>query len=282
MKVLGREDVRIEGADFALNDDPARYRALVEAMKADPRRVGGLVTSHKIDMLEAARDLFDELTPHAELLGEVSSIASRPDRLMGHTTDPDAGGRSLAAMLGAGYFGRTGGEVLFFGAGGAATALLLYLNERSDPADRPRHVALVDIAADRLDRLETLVDRLDPPFTVSYHHEGRARRHDALMGRLPEGSVVVNATGMGKDRPGSPISDRGRFPRNGVAWELNYRGERTFLHQARAQANRRNLTVEDGWTYFLHGWTAVIGHVLDVEIDDARFSAMRAVAETIR
>ena len=67
-----------------------------------------------------------------------------------------------------------------------------------------------------------------------------------------------------------------------MAWELNYRGERTFLHQARVQAGVRNLTVEDGWTYFLHGWTAVIGHVLGVEIDDARFSAMQAVAETIR
>ena len=28
-----------------------------------------------------------------------------------------------------------------------------------------------------------------------------------------------------------------------------------FMHQALAQREKRNLTVEDGWVYFLHGWT---------------------------
>ena len=32
------------------------------------------------------------------------------------------------------------------------------------------------------------------------------------MERLPEGSVVINATGAGKDFPGSPVSDAGLFP----------------------------------------------------------------------
>ena len=59
---------------------------------------------------------------------------------------------------------------------------------------------------------------------------------------------MINATGMGKDLPGSPITEAGRFPMNGVAWELNYRGELQFLDQALAQREARNLTVEDGWT----------------------------------
>ncbi|KEP73786.1 hypothetical protein HR12_37330 [Microbacterium sp. SUBG005] len=48
------------------------------------------------------------------------------------------------------------------------------------------------------------------------------------------------------------------FPQNGVAWDLNYRGDLVFLDQARAQADARALQVEDGWTYFVHGWTQVI------------------------
>ena len=55
-----------------------------------------------------------------------------------------------------------------------------------------------------------------------------AARNDAIMAALPAGSIVINATGMGKDRPGSPITDAGLFPVRGIAWEFNYRGELDF------------------------------------------------------
>ena len=57
---------------------------------------------------------------------------------------------------------------------------------------------------------------------------------DRLVERLPAGSMVVNATGLGKDRPGSPLTDAARFPRDGIAWDFNYRGDLEFLRQARA------------------------------------------------
>ena len=59
---------------------------------------------------------------------------------------------------------------------------------------------------------------------------------------------------------------RAIFPKGGLAWELNYRGDLIFLRQARAAAARQKLTVEDGWVYFLHGWTRVIADVFDVDI----------------
>ncbi len=89
----------------------------------------------------------------------------------------------------------------------------------------------------------------------------------------PPGSLVVNATGMGKDLPGSPITNDGVFPLQGIAWELNYRGELLFLHQALAQHATRQLTVEDGWLYFLHGWTEVIAQVIKVQLNRAAVSA---------
>jgi shikimate 5-dehydrogenase len=58
-----------------------------------------------------------------------------------------------------------------------------------------------------------------------------------------------------KDLPGSPITDQGLFPVNEIVWELNYRGELGFMYQARAQSETRKIRVEDGWLYFLHGWT---------------------------
>jgi shikimate dehydrogenase len=99
---------------------------------------------------------------------------------------------------------------------------------------------------------------------------------------MAAGSVVINATGMGKDRPGSPVTDEGLFPQQGVAWELNYRGELDFMHQALAQRETRGLTVEDGWRYFLYGWTQAIARVLHVEIRGALFERLAAVAAEVR
>ena len=30
--------------------------------------------------------------------------------------------------------------------------------------------------------------------------------------------------------------------------------------------NEHNLTIEDGWVYFLHGWTQVIAEVFHIEL----------------
>src|SRR5690606_34285437 len=107
-------------------------------------------------------------------------------------------------------------------------------------------------------------------------------QNDEAMGNLPGGSVVINATGMGKDLPGSPITDAGRFPAGGLAWELNYRGDLEFLRQARRQSLAGDLRVEDGWVYFLHGWTSVIAEVFDVQIDADAFAALDAAAGDAR
>ncbi len=105
---------------------------------------------------------------------------------------------------------------------------------------------------------------------------------DRLLEQLPPRSVVVNATGMGKDRPGSPVSDGARFPEQALAWDFNYRGSLEFLQQARHQAEERRLQVEDGWRYFLHGWSDHIAEVFELEIDRARFEGLAAAAEALR
>jgi hypothetical protein len=54
-----------------------------------------------------------------------------------------------------------------------------------------------------------------------------------------------------------------------------------FLHQALAQQASRHLKVEDGWVYFLHGWTQVVAQVLHVELDKKRFEELRTAAESL-
>ena len=64
---------------------------------------------------------------------------------------------------------------------------------------------------------------------MEYHHCPRPEDNDRLVGRLKPSSLVVNATGLGKDAPGSPITDNAQFPAKGIAWDFNYRGELAFL-----------------------------------------------------
>jgi shikimate 5-dehydrogenase len=87
---------------------------------------------------------------------------------------------------------------------------------------------------------------------------------------------------MGKDIPGSPLTDAGVFPNKGIAWEFNYRGELDFMHQALRQVEARNLTVEDGWVYFLHGWSQVIAEVLQIELTEEMFKELDQTASTVR
>jgi shikimate dehydrogenase len=284
---LGRPEVVLEGVDLKLHDRPEAYRQAVAQIKYDPLSPGGLVTTHKLAVVAAARDLFDYLDPYATLCEEVSCIskaANGPEegRLEGHAKDPLTAGASLDAILGPGYFGHTGGEVLCLGAGGAALAIALHLINKPQAADRPRRFIVVNRSAGRLEALRSLVERVGSDIAFDYICNEDPSANDETMAALPPGSVVINATGMGKDRPGSPITNIGPFPLDGIAWELNYRGELDFLHQAEAQREARRLRVEDGWLYFLYGWTQVIAQVFHRPIEGELFQELARLAESVR
>jgi shikimate 5-dehydrogenase len=58
-------DAALTGIDFLLNSLPACYREAVAFIKADPLSLGALITTHKVNLLKASRDLFDNLDPLA-------------------------------------------------------------------------------------------------------------------------------------------------------------------------------------------------------------------------
>lgn len=282
MKALGHPEIVIEGVDLKIHDDAAAYRRAVAQIKYDPLSLGALVTTHKIDLYNAARDLFDYLDPYAQICGEVSSISKLEGRLEGHAKDPITAGLSLDAIIGKDYFAHTGGQVLCFGAGGSAAATLLHLMDKPAAGDRPPKFIVVNRSPQRLVHLREMVKAHPTDIEVEYLCNADPLNNDALMAALPDYSIVINATGMGKDTPGSPVTQAGRFPRHGIAWEFNYRGELDFLHQALAQQAERDLRVEDGWLYFLHGWTQVIAQVLHIELSPPLFEYLAQLAETVR
>src|SRR5437868_11826580 len=61
--ILGIADAQLVGVDAPLHADAGIYRAAVDQIKDDVLSLGALVTTHKVDLLAAAADLFDELDP---------------------------------------------------------------------------------------------------------------------------------------------------------------------------------------------------------------------------
>jgi shikimate dehydrogenase len=263
---LGLE-AAITGIDLPLDDAPENYRAVVDFLAHDPLSLGGLVTSHKLNLYKAAKDLFDHVGSDTELLDEVSSISKRGTELWGHAMDPLTCGLSLEALVDDGYWARTGGELLLLGAGGSSLALTLYLHRRALAGqDIPSKVVVTNRRPGRLQEMQEVHRRLDIAVPVEYHLAPTPDLNDARVAALPAQSVVVNATGLGKDRPGSPLTDAVVFPERGTAWDFNYRGDLVFLDQARAQSDGRGVRAVDGWFYFLHGWTRVIAEVFHIDI----------------
>ena len=274
-KELGLGDVQLVGCDLPIHAKPQQYRDVVQRLKSDERERGALITTHKIDLFEACRDLFDRIDANAELTGETSCLSKRDGLFWARATDPIAAGRSLVEFLPDDHWRKTSGEVLCLGAGGSAIAITVDLLKRPGP---PR-ITVVNRSPARLKAMRAIHARLNPATEIDYIENVDPQVNDQLVRDLLPGSLVINATGMGKDTPGSPITDAAEFPETGLVWELNYRGDLQFLHQALSQKGTKRLHVHDGWRYFIHGWATVIEEVFHLSLREDQISRLAALSE---
>jgi shikimate 5-dehydrogenase len=266
-KELKLGDVAIRGVDLPLHAPAAAYREVVEFLKNDPLSLGALVTTHKLDLYAACRDQFDYVDPYAEKLAEVSCLSKKDGKFRAHAKDPISCGLALESFVPANFWRDHGGEVLLLGAGGSSLAMSLYFARERSGGDVPETVILANRSRPRLDSAADALRGLNPGIKFVYKHNPTPEDNDETVAALPPYSLIVNATGLGKDAPGSPITDAAEFPRNGLVWEINYRGDLIFMRQALARREAKNLRVEDGRTYFVHGWTQVVAEVFRVAID---------------
>lgn len=281
-EALGLKDAVIKGIDIEIHARPEVYREVVEFIKNDELSMGALVTTHKIDLYNAAKDMFEYLDPYATMFGELSSISKKDGRLEGYAKDPISSGLSLEAFVPADYWKDHGGEVLILGAGGSAIAMSAYLLNRNKGANIPSRLIIGNRSKPRLDEIERIVKEINPDVPAEFHLTPEATQNDALVKKLKPYSLIVNATGLGKDRPGSPLTDACEFPANSLVWEINYRGDLLFMHQALKQREAKNLHVEDGWIYFVHGWTQVVAEVFHIDITGKTFDECERIANEIR
>ncbi len=256
-ELCGITGAELVGLDAPQGAPPARIRDMVETVARDEHAAGALVTTHKVAVYEHARDHFAAMDDDAATLGEVGCVVRRLAGLRGLAIDHESSGVPLGRITGGARWSR---DVLIFGAGGAGRAIALQLARHHDP----HRILITDTSPERLAATRAVVQV----------EAAAAERNAELLQSLGEGALVVNATGLGKDRPGSPLPDTAAFPRASLAWDLNYRGDLQFLSQARAQ----NVRTEDGWVYFVAGWITVMSHVYGFPLRSGLIESALAIA----
>ncbi len=258
----------IKGIDIGIHAEPEIYRKVVSFIKNDPLSLGALVTTHKIDLYNAAKDLFEYLDPYALQFGELSSISKDGGQLCGHAKDPITCGMAIEEFLPRDYWSEhPEAGVLILGAGGSAISMCSYFTRKEFAPNYPSRIVVANRSQPRLSEIERICKELNPgSIQCEFLLTPEARQNDAALASMGAGSLIVNATGLGKDRPGSPLTDGAAWPKDAYVWEINYRGDLLFMHQAEAKKQALNLTIEDGWMYFIYGWTQVMAEVFHMPI----------------
>lgn len=279
-KALGFNDAVIKGIDIEIHAPREVYREVVSFIKNDPLSLGALVTTHKIDLYEATKDLFEYLDPYAQRFGELSSISKDGDKLCGHAKDPITCGLAMEEFIPKNYWKEhPDAGVFIMGAGGSAISMCSYFMRKEFEGNYPSRIVVANRSQPRLTEIEEINKTLNPGCVkCKYHLTPEFHQNDAVLKTMPEGSLIINATGLGKDRPGSPLTDNAEFPKNAMVWEINYRGDLRFMHQALEQKDAKNLDVQDGWMYFVYGWTSVISEVFHKPIEGDLLKQMDKIA----
>lgn len=268
----------VVGIDLPPHAPAEEYRRVVTFIRDEPCALGGLVTTHKLDLYAACMDLFAYVDPYAEKLQEVSSLSKKNGQLCAYAKDPISSGLALETFVPQNFWAGHGGEVLLLGAGGSSLAMSLYLTQEKFGSNVPRRITIANRSTPRLDAAREKLSGLNGNVAFRYEHCPDPAGNDALVKALPPYSLIVNATGLGKDAPGSPTTDAVEYPENSLVWEINYRGDLLFMRQAQAQQKAKNLRIEDGWIYFIHGWSQVVGEVFHIEMTPQRVALLRELA----
>jgi shikimate 5-dehydrogenase len=277
-EALGLKAV-IKGIDLPLHAPAEEYRKVAGFLKKDPLSLGALVTTHKLDLFKACRDIFDYIDPFAEKLEEVSSLSKKEGKYCAYAKDPISSGLALESFIPGNFWKDHGGEELLLGAGGSSLEMSVYFSQEKFGDNVPKRITIANRSEPRLASAKEALAGLNKKIDFRFVHNPAPADNDKLIAALPPYSLVVNATGLGKDAPGSPTTDAVSYPKNSMVWEINYRGDLLFKRQAETQQKEKNIHVEDGWDYFIHGWTQVIAEVFHINIDQPMLKKLSAIAK---
>lgn len=277
----------LRGVDLPTDTPPQTYRQLVSAMRDNPAVRGAVITAHKLRLYRVcAPDLAGD-DPLVGLTHEVNTLVTDTSgaTVTGYARDAV----SLTLILPelprhADVDSLRKLHVLCLGAGGAATALLLalHIDMTAEPGSlpgAPAHIVFADTDPSALDDLRAVAARaMIDPTRVSFVHAVDPGACDALVASLRSPALVINATGRGKEAPGSPVTYQAPFRPTTLAWDFNYRGPLTFLHQA----TTRGARTLDGWDYFVAGWAGSLTSIAGIPFTSDLLTRFAHVAKPSR
>lgn len=273
----------LKGVDLPDSAPADDFRRLVIAMRENPRVCGAVITSHKLRLFRAVGDLLDHVDPLVGITHEINSLDTRGGQVAGYARDA----QSLDIVLDTTGSGtpRPTRAVTCIGAGGSAIALMLAMG-LDIPATMHSGAAVARVAGRSrgplrilgrrqaaLDEIQDVRERaqlesMDVKLILAVTPDDVATH----LRQTPATGIIANATGLGKLGPGSPVPDPSAFPPDTLAWDFNYRGPLTFLDQAR----QAGVQIEDGWDYFVAGWSAALAAITGQELTPALFEKFRA------
>ena len=221
-KALGHGDAVMKGIDIAIHEKPEVYREVVSFIKNDPLSLGALVTTHKIDLYNAAHDLFDVEGTYAKQFGEISSIYKDGDKLCCDAKDPITCGMAMEEFVPENYWKENPeAGVFIMGAGGSCISMCSYYMRNFNKDNSPAKIVVANRSLPRLEECEKINNKFYPnTIPAEYYLTPEPGQNDEQMAKMGKGSLVINATGLGKDRPGSPLTDSAVFPENALACEI--------------------------------------------------------------
>ncbi len=218
------------GLDWVYVPFPVKQGALRQALRALPA-LGILGANVTVPHKEAALRLVDEASQVARKVGAVNTIVVRSGRLYGENTDVHGVRQALRGVA------LQGSSVLVIGAGGAARAVLVALEEAA--------VSQVIVANRTLARARSLQRRFSKPGFRVEAFPLTAVNDPQCLSRV---RLVVNTTSVGLHGESFPTMAIKASPLDCVFFDLLYGRSTEFLRQAR-QARRE---VMDGTEMLLH------------------------------
>ncbi|WP_155368279.1 shikimate dehydrogenase [Catellatospora vulcania] len=219
---------------------------------------------------QAVVKYLDELSADAAALGAVNTVVFGQGRAVGHNTDWSG----FLTGFRRGLADAAVGDVVLLGAGGAGTAVAFALVRLG-----VRELTVVDLVADRAERLAEVVRRAAPddrPVTVH-----TARSVEQAHERLAVADGLVNATPVGMSRDGATPLPAGLLRARMWVADIVYRPLLTeLLRQAQVAGCR---TLDGGGMVVAQAaetFRLITGISPDIERMYRHFSALTAAAAT--
>lgn len=210
----------------------------------------------------AAAQNMDELSPASELIGAVNTIVNRDGKLYGHITD----GEGFVANLKDHGVGVKDQNIVLFGAGGAATAILVQCaldGAKSITVFNPR-----DDFYERAQKLHEKVRQRVPECKIELYD---LDAKDVMREKIDAADILVNGTmlGMKPKEDTTVITDTTMFHEGLVVADAVYNPEETRLLR---EAKEHGCVVIPGKGMLL--WQGVASFKLftgkDMPIDGAK------------